>query len=59
MRGGWNRSEQLLRHILSTGRICPPSLVERHLDADEAWRQNRPLKVKSTPLLFDFAGLSE
>lgn len=52
-----NRSEQLLRHILSTGRTCSPSALERHLDPDEAWRQNRPLKIKQGPLLFDFKWL--
>lgn len=51
------RSEQLLHHILSTGRICSPSLLERHVDPDDAWRQNKPLKVKQGPLLFDFKWL--
>jgi hypothetical protein len=51
------RSEQLLHHILSTGRVCSPSLLERHVDPDDAWRHNKPLKIKQGPLLFDFKWL--
>lgn len=60
-RSGWTpapaskqRSEALLRHVLATGRVCPPALLERHLDPDEAWRKNAALKIKQGPLLYDF-----
>jgi len=48
------RSERLLQHVLATGRVCPPALLERHLDPDEAWRANKPLQIKHGPLLYNF-----
>jgi len=47
----------LLAHVMQTGRMGPPSLLEPQLDPDEAWRQNRPLKIAKGPVLFDFAWL--
>ena len=47
----------LLQHVMQTGRMGPPSLLEPQVDPDEAWRQNRPLKIPRGPVLFDFAWL--
>jgi len=47
----------LLQHVMRTGRMGAPSLLEPQVDPDEAWRQNRPLKIPRGPKLFDFAWL--
>ena len=49
----------LLEHAMRTGRMGAPvefaKLLEPQPNPDEAWRQNRPLKIKQGPKLFDFA----
>jgi len=44
---------------MKTGRMDAPvefaKLLEPSPNPDEAWRQNRPLKIKQGPKLFDFA----
>ena len=47
----------LLQHVMRTGRMGAPSLLEPQVDPDEAWRQNRPLKIPRGPKVFDFAWL--
>ena len=47
----------LLQHVMRTGRMGAPSLLEPRVDPDEAWRQNRPLKIPRGPKVFDFAWL--
>lgn len=47
----------LLQHVMRTGRMGAPALLEPKVDPDEAWRQNRPLKIPRGPKVFDFAWL--
>lgn len=46
-----------LLHVLQSGRVCPPSMLEAGVDPDDAWRKNEPLPIKRGPLLFDFRSL--
>ena len=39
------------------GRVAHPGGSSMEVDPDEAWRQNRPLKIPRGPVLFDFAWL--
>jgi len=47
----------LLAHVLMHGRLRAPVLRAEQMDPDAAWRQNRPLQIKRSPLLFDFKSL--
>ncbi|KAL3910376.1 MAG: hypothetical protein SGPRY_009079, partial [Prymnesium sp.] len=49
----------LLAHVLAHGRVRVPPLREEQLDPDTAWRQNRPLQIKRSPLLFNFKELQK
>ena len=50
----------LLEHAMRTGRMGDSVEFSRLLEPvepnpDEAWRQNRPIRIKQGPKLFDFA----
>ena len=51
-------SHELLSSALRTGRPCKRARLEGHLNADEAWRQNAPLRiVRGAEPLFDFGSI--